>query len=504
MKSMKLFVLLFVIFLIGNSEKQKIVAQETLQKNKLPEAPWKTPDKLALYLANTVGRLDHNATAQSNIAIALANAGDKKQAVILMEKTLKNIQESEYPGADDIRARAFTKIGLGQLEAGEKKLANTTLKLVLEIAQKKKNKAIRDLLAGEAISIFIKMGEIDQVMQFALKKENAKSRGVFATILADEGEIEQSLKLVKKVEAPSHQVFHLCQIIAKIAKTGNKKQVLTTQKLAIEIANKSSKPLWRVTALCRVASSMSQTGNKSEASMVMNQSLKEIDKIKNSNSKGFAISDIAVVLTKIGKIEQALALTEKIESKTSRGMAIKDIAIELAKAGKVENSLDILQKHTDEIDRKMAMSKIVKHLAETGKIKQAIAVEQKMSDDSFKVDALTGIALALARENKHVRGLKYAQSINYGMYKNYALEEMAIIAAKNGNFKQSIEEVKLLRRADLNSATLAKIALLLATEPLPNNKKYDPKYHIIRKMKNSFTPQEKQFAKQLFKLVQAN
>jgi hypothetical protein len=65
--------------------------------------------------------------------------------------------------------------------------------------------------------------------------------------------------------------------------------------------------------------------------------------------------------------------------------------------------------------------------------------------------------------------------------------------------KQAAEAAQEIQNGFAKEIMLSQIAAFLATEPIPENKKDHPNGRgpVVRRMKETFTPKEKQLAKQL-------
>ena len=94
-----------------------------------------------------------------------------------------------------------------------------------------------------------------------------------------------------------------------------------------------------------------------------------------------------------------------------------------------------------------------------------------------------------------------AQKIEDAELKADTLTIIASEVTKAGDIKQALEISQKIEFAIDKADALINIAMSLATEPVPENKKDKP---VVRRMKKAFTPKEKQLAKQLVEIVQGN
>ena len=120
-------------------------------------------------------------------------------------------------------------------------------------------------------------------------------------------------------------------------------------------------------------------------------------------------------------------------------------------------------------------------------------------DAGTKAFALSKIALALAEAGDFKQAVEVAQKIENARFKTSALSDIASALAKAGDSNQAVEVAQKIENAKYKILALSNIAMTLATEPISENKKDDRAVHL---MKKSFTPKEKQLAKQLVEAVQ--
>ncbi|MCH8210582.1 MAG: hypothetical protein IIB99_04340 [Planctomycetes bacterium] len=104
-----------------------------------------------------------------------------------------------------------------------------------------------------------------------------------------------------------------------------------------------------------------------------------------------------------------------------------------------------------------------------------------------------------------------AQKIENAGEKASALSSIASAQVEAGNkeqalaiLKQAVEVAQKIEMAYFKQSALREIAMTLATEPIPENKKDNPDRPVVRRMKKAFTPKEKQLAKQLVEAMQGN
>ena len=109
--------------------------------------------------------------------------------------------------------------------------------------------------------------------------------------------------------------------------------------------------------------------------------------------------------------------------------------------------------------------------------------------------------------------MEVAQKIENSMTKAFVLRDIASALAmvKAGDkeqalatLKQAVEVAQKIEDAGRKAPVLSGMALMLATDPIPENKKDNSSFPFGGRMKTAFTPKEKQLAKQLVEAIQGN
>ena len=279
------------------------------------------------------------------------------------------------------------------------------------------------------------------------------ARRNIVSALTEAGEIEQALEVAEKTHT-DYKVAFLTDIAFALVEAGDMEQALATVREALEVVQKSKEvPLFRADALrgfkieaLRVSALvLLKAGDKEQALAALKQALEVVEEIEDASTKVSALRTIASALAKAGEVKQAIEVAQKIESAYWKTIVLRDIALVLVEAGDKEQALATL--------------------------KQALEVAQKIEGARDKALILSTMALALA---------------------------------KAGEIKQAVEVGQKIESADTKARTLSIIALTLATEPIPENKKDNPNRPVVGRMKESFTPEEKQLAKQLVEAMQGN
>jgi tetratricopeptide (TPR) repeat protein len=204
-------------------------------------------------------------------------------------------------------------------------------------------------------------------------------------------------------------------------------------------------------------------------------------------SKTIAISSIVRALAKVGDVKQALEVAQKMEDPRSKVTILNRIvATALANEGDKAQALDIL--------------------------KQALEVAQQIEDPQSKAGVLAPIVLGLVEVGDKAQALatlkqavEMAQEIEDPGSKIAVLSDMAQALARAGEFKQALVvaqkiEVPGIKKSLLIRSLLRNIAMIFST-----GTSIDTTRDLLlssSRMKQTFTPAEKQLAKDLVELMQ--
>ena len=213
--------------------------------------------------------------------------------------------------------------------------------------------------------------------------------------------------------------------------------------------------------------------------------------IEDARSKASALRTIVSIqrtvaanLVRAGKFKQAVEVAQKIEDASSKIIALRDIA--------------------------SAQKTVATKLARAGQFKQAVEVAQKIEDARSKAFALMDIASAQAKagdKKQALATLKQALEVAQKIEDVISLTIIASKLARAGEINLAVEFAQKFEDARRKELSLWMITMTLATEPIPEIK-MDTHYRlgrlVVRRMKKTFTPKEKQLAKQLVEAIQGN
>jgi len=174
--------------------------------------------------------------------------------------------------------------------------------------------------------------------------------------------------------------------------------------------------------------------------------------ISDDRQKRSALLDIAVELSKQGKVEESLAIARGISDDWDKRSALMDIAVELSKQGQVEESLSIARGISDDRQKSRAFTAIAVELSKQGQVdesasvmQESLAIARGISDVRDKSSALMDIAVALSKQGQvdesasvMQESLAIARGISDDWDKSSALMDIAVALSKQGQVEESL------------------------------------------------------------------
>ena len=254
--------------------------------------------------------------------------------------------------------------------------------------------------------------------------------------------------------------------------------------MAFEIIGEISDESKQIIALASISVKLNNAGRQEQAESTMQKALSRAQQILD-NSKSYVFEEIARVLAKHGKIEEALKYIQEISLAFSKCNALRSISAEILNQGKNEAATSTLQEAlenarntNDKEDRHKALMEISGELSKQGKIelaafaiKETLVLQIDLISDTAKISALNNISAELARKGKIKvaasalqESLKFALglraiNINWGSQEKIAIEFM-----KQGYFDKALSCARGIKDGWFKSIALEGISAELAKQ----------------------------------------
>jgi tetratricopeptide (TPR) repeat protein len=459
----------------------------------------------------TISESELIADALSEVALVLAQAGEKGQATVVAEQALiaaNAIARWNHLRKEDVQCKvaevmvqtgdqAGLKRVLSALVAFERKDTFYELSWVAEVMAQAGDKADAREVIHQAFAA-VKALEVEPVKAEAL----GRVAQVLATVGESEGlsQVLAAVEPIKDLPSKTSVLSSVAQVLAHMGETGKaadiaKQAFATAMKIetqwqqadalgrvaeALALAGEFDKALAtvaqsgaqanRARMLGRVAQALVERGEYEKAAEVANQSVASAETIGNVGAIARALSRVAQVLAMVGKKDhaaeianRALAVAETIEGEPERRAALGTVAQALALSGEFEKALTTLTAVAvkDKMQPAYMLSGVATALALAGAKGQAAAVARQalasaveMRDRDSRDYDLKEAVQALALAGEWDQALEATKKVETSWLREYALVEVVQILAQAGQYKMALEAVTNVSgttRADVRS-----------------------------------------------------
>jgi tetratricopeptide (TPR) repeat protein len=411
-----------------------------------------------------------SATALTNVAIALVQAGQPDHAVRIAEE-LQRAGDIGSPGRWGLMTLAEALARAGQLEDAERVAAaiddswTRTWALV----------RIAEALAGA--------GQFEDAQRVAAQAERAaadidkpwdraQARVKIAEALARVGQLEDAERVAAGIEYPKFRVEAQVKISDVLARAGHLEGAKRLAGEAELAAADIDDPLDRVSVLTGLAVALAAAGQLEDALRLRVAAY--IDDPFGRQEE--PLERIAEALAGADRFEDALRVAADIDDRSWRARALARISEALAGAGQLEDALRVAVDIDDRSWRAEALTRIAEALAGAGHLEGAQRVAGEAERTAADIDnlrsrtvALTGLAGALAgagqledarRVAAHVE--RVAADIDKPGDRAEALVTLAEALAQAGQFEDAQRVTVAIEQPDSRVEALASIAEALA------------------------------------------
>lgn len=294
-----------------------------------------------------------------------------------------------------------------------------------------------------------------------------------ATTLANTGREEDAIATAEKIGNPDTRKKAYQNIAMAHARAGNVEK-------ALEIAKKLDKEeisiSGRVWTLTDVAESLVKAGELEQASVVLDVALGLAANIRSFEQ--FPVGQrLAIMLVRVGRLQDALAIVETMKRAASRAEAFRSAADVLAEMGRPKQAQELLGRAIA-LARKIkggyrssVLREIADTLTRTGNTEHAVSVleealaaaeEAKVVDVHFKPEvAYKEIAVGHVKAGNIDRAWTLVEKIKSPDIREFAYSGIATAHAEAGNVEEALATANKINSPNRLAETFAEIAATL-------------------------------------------
>ena len=365
----------------------------------------------------------------------------------------------------------------------QNKLALSTVQNILKLVNNTTTYDHQKDLSLQAISLmFVHIGEFERAFEVASSIEDPDEFGVTARALnrlteslTREEEYEYALEVAKSIE-PHYRELRgeaFCYIVWAFARIGKINQ-------ASQIVELIDSQQEKLSAISVIAYELLQKGDQEQAQKYVNLGLNILNRIEENGQVASVLTDMAQILAKSGKVEEAIKVAKTIQVEYAKASAIRDIIYYLIQERNVDYALQLINLLVTEQDKISPLRNIIEVLMRSGEFERAFVLFDYISDTDAKVallsyimDDLVETTSAYCNVQKYVfllsnMLLNEIKNLSRESDKIWPLRRLAERWVKTGDVKQSLQLLTLLDNDENKDHVLVDIVRILAY-----NKEFD-------------------------------
>lgn len=426
----------------------------------------------AVEIALTVRRSEFGQKAIRQIAEKIASAGDFEKALQVAE--LINLQ-NEREGALVAVAEKMAQVGLyDRALAIVRKVADTNKRsqIICRVAESlaqvgRFEEAVRaaaeiQLSAWRSVAFYAiaeRMAEreiYDKAWQIAVTSSEPYIIRAVLTSMVRRGYADQAIALARSVDDANLRLTALHSVSVALTQQDQKKaaRVLLSecQNLAAKSQDSKEKVIW----LAELSVAMSAIGEHSGAKILIQEAIKIVEAIADAELKAQLMNQIAEMLAKAGRLEDALLLAQSIEHWGKRKSAQEQIAMALAEQGQFEQALKVAK------EAGLWLPKFFYEAAKIGRGEWALREASGIKDPYERQEVFANIALgAMIAQDWELAFEAAKRSKNNDVFlKTFRAWLLSLI--REGRPHQAIQEVQRISDEKEREELLADVALALS------------------------------------------
>ena len=345
--------------------------------------------------------------ALSGIAVARAKAGDLPQALAIMQTIDEQIIRHSV--------RAMSAIAKAQARAGDRPEAHKSFARAI--------KFVNTIIGKESAWRLSEVAEA--LVHIAEAQARAGDRA------GAQESFTQAINVAQTITDEFRRDMTLSDIAVARAKVGDVPQALAMMQTITDTLIIG--PHQSVLAMVAIAEAQARAGDRAGARESFAQAIKIAQTMTDEGWRDQVLSDIVEAQVRAGEdTAQALTLALAITDEGWRDQALSDIALGQAEAGDIAWAQMLAKTIADKYSQIRILAGITKAHIRAGDIKQALAFSQTLTDKEQQVRLLADIAEAQARAGEcagahesFTQALAAAQAITDGWRQARGLSDLA-------------------------------------------------------------------------------
>ncbi len=306
---------------------------------------------------------------------------------------------------------------------------------------------------------------------------------------------------IKQIKDGIDKAVTLAYISSELIKQGEKAEASNILDEALKVVEKIVDNSDKTAALIYISSELEMQGKKVEASNILEEAVKIAEMIVDKRNKSATLLSISSEFVKQSKTLEAKKVAEKIEVSIDKVVALISISSKLANQGKKAEAYNILakaikvvEKIVHDWDKIAVLLPISSELVKQEKAEEAKELAEKIVDKRVKAKVLLSISSELAKlenetaaSNIIAEAVKVAEKVEVSLYKAVTLLSISSEFEKQGKKAEAskilVEVIKIVEKLEYESDKTG--YLLLISSELANQGKSEEAMKLVEKIENS-------------------
>jgi tetratricopeptide (TPR) repeat protein len=266
----------------------------------------------------------------------------------------------------------------------------------VQAAAEVSNPFFRAIIIDAIASAYAEMGNPEQALELAGRKDNVNMNGTLLAIthvLVEQGQGKQAGDIASRIDDGFWKELALEELGRYHVSKGEKEAAIERFNLALKAAESIGDSQPRIDAMLRIAKAQAAGGDRVTAGGILQQVLKYSSGIQDAQTREWAIRAVATLQANLGDVAGALRTVDRIQDGDEREGSLRDIVTEVARNGNIRYAMELAASIKSRFNNAFALQRIAEAQADDGDFEGALATVGSISrSGSSKTEALGWIA----------------------------------------------------------------------------------------------------------------
>jgi tetratricopeptide (TPR) repeat protein len=281
----------------------------------------------------------------------------------------------------------------------------------VQAAAEASNPFFRAIIIDAIASAYAEMGNPEQALELAGRKDNVNKNGTLLAIthvLVEQGQGKQAGDIASRIDDGYWKASAIEELGRYHVSKGEKEAAIERYNQALKAAESIGDSYSRVYTMLRIAEAQAAGGDRVKAGGTLQQVLEFSSGILDAQSRDLAIGNVVRIQAKWGDVAGALQTLDRIQDGDEKEGSLRDIVSKVAQRGNIQYAMELAASIKSRFNNAFALQRIAEAQADDGDFEGALATVGSISrSGSSKTEALGWIADKMVERQDRAR----AQSV---------------------------------------------------------------------------------------------